>query len=104
MCVSDPTFPTEPMSKFDQLAAKLASQGASNPKGLAAYIGNKKYGSKVMHKAAATHMPAAKVAHQVGMFLGKAGVKPGSKKDRAMEKKMGMKPGSKMDRRMEMGG
>ena len=41
------------MSAFNQLKAKLASQGASNPGGLAAYIGDKKYGAKTMGEASA---------------------------------------------------
>ena len=41
------------MSAFDALAAKLASQGASNPRGLAASIGRKKYGASTMSEASA---------------------------------------------------
>lgn len=33
---------------FKKLTAKLAAKGARNPKGLAAYIGRKKYGKKGM--------------------------------------------------------
>lgn len=49
-------------SNFDKLANKLASRpGVSNPRALAAYIGQKKYGASAMHKAAAKGIPAAKV-------------------------------------------
>lgn len=49
-------------SNFDKLAAKLAKRkGVSDPKGLAAAIGRKKYGKKRMAKAAARGMPARKV-------------------------------------------
>jgi hypothetical protein len=41
------------MSAFDQLAAKLAAQGAQNPRGLAYSIGAKKYGKATMNEAAA---------------------------------------------------
>jgi HK97 family phage prohead protease len=41
------------VSKFDALAAKLASHGAQDPKALAAHIGNKKYGKAAMQKLAA---------------------------------------------------
>lgn len=41
------------MSAFDALASKLASQGVKNPGGLAASIGDKKYGSGTMNQAAA---------------------------------------------------
>ena len=47
------------MGAFQQLAAKLASQGASNPNAIAANIGRKKYGNATMAKAAATGRPAA---------------------------------------------
>lgn len=44
------------MSAFDQLKAKLAQRpGVTNPGALAAYIGNRKYGSHTMHEAAAQH-------------------------------------------------
>lgn len=49
------------MSNFSKLAAKLASQGASNPGGLAYAIGKKKFGAAKMAKAAARSEPAAKV-------------------------------------------
>jgi hypothetical protein len=35
-------------TRFKKLTAKLAAKGAKNPKGLAAYIGRKKYGKKKM--------------------------------------------------------
>jgi hypothetical protein len=41
------------VSAFNQLKAKLAAQGASNPGGLAYSIGAKKYGAGTMHQAAA---------------------------------------------------
>ena len=41
------------MSAFDRLAAKLAAQGASSPRGLAYSIGAKKYGKATMNEAAA---------------------------------------------------
>lgn len=41
------------MSAFDRLAAKLAAQGAQNPRGLAYSIGAKKYGKSTMAEAAA---------------------------------------------------
>lgn len=41
------------MSRFDDLAAKLASHGAADPKALAAYIGQKKYGKAGMSALAA---------------------------------------------------
>lgn len=34
--------------RFAQLTEKLEKKGASNPKGLAAFIGRKKYGAKKM--------------------------------------------------------
>lgn len=40
------------MSAFNQLKAKLAAQGASNPGGLAASIGRKKYGATFNEAAA----------------------------------------------------
>jgi hypothetical protein len=40
---------------FNKLKSKLKAQGASNPGGLAAYIGRKKYGAKKFNKAAKTH-------------------------------------------------
>lgn len=44
------------VSAFDQLQAKLAARpGVTNPGALAAFIGNKKYGSPTMHRAAAQH-------------------------------------------------
>jgi hypothetical protein len=43
--------------RFDQLASKLAAKGASNPKGLAAYIGRKKYGKKKFQSLAAKGNP-----------------------------------------------
>jgi hypothetical protein len=52
-------------SNFDRLAGKLASKpGVTDPKGLAAYIGARKYGSSVMSKAAAKGVPAATVARK----------------------------------------
>lgn len=39
--------------RFKTLTAKLAAKGAKNPKGLAAYIGRKKYGKKKMADMAA---------------------------------------------------
>lgn len=51
------------MSKFDQLAAKLAQrQNVSDPRALAAYIGRKKFGASTMAKAGAQGVPAATVA------------------------------------------
>jgi hypothetical protein len=41
------------MSSFNKLAAKLKKRGAKSPKGLAAYIGRKKYGKKGMARKAA---------------------------------------------------
>jgi hypothetical protein len=41
------------MSAFNRLAAKLAAQGARNPRGLAYTIGARKYGKKTMAQAAA---------------------------------------------------
>lgn len=42
------------MSAFDQLAAKLSQQkGVTDPKGLAASIGRKRYGAQAMSQAAA---------------------------------------------------
>jgi hypothetical protein len=41
------------MSAFAQLASKLASQGVKSPGGLAASIGNQKYGASTMQQAAA---------------------------------------------------
>jgi hypothetical protein len=41
------------MSAFDQLAARLAQRpGVTNPKGLAAVIGRKKFGKATMAEAA----------------------------------------------------
>lgn len=49
-------------SNFDKLAASLAGQkGVTDPGGLAAAIGRKKYGPAKMAKAAAEGAPAAKV-------------------------------------------
>jgi hypothetical protein len=39
--------------RFKNLTAKLAGQGASNPKALAAYIGRKKYGKQHFQELAA---------------------------------------------------
>lgn len=39
--------------RFKELTAKLAKQGASNPKALAAFIGRKKYGKQKFQKLAA---------------------------------------------------
>jgi hypothetical protein len=41
------------MSAFNQLAAKLAAQGAKSPGGLAATIGRNKFGAAPMEQAAA---------------------------------------------------
>lgn len=50
------------MSAFNQLASKLASRpGVTNPRALAAYIGEKKYGKSTMGKAAAKGVSAASV-------------------------------------------
>jgi hypothetical protein len=49
-------------SNFDKLAATLAGRpGVTDPRGLAAAIGRKKYGSARMAKASAEGKPAAKV-------------------------------------------
>jgi hypothetical protein len=49
-------------SNFDKLAATLAGKpGVTDPKGLAAVIGRKKFGGARMAKAAAKGVPAAKV-------------------------------------------
>jgi len=40
-------------ARFKALKKKLASQGAENPAGLAAYIGRQKYGAKKMSSMAA---------------------------------------------------
>jgi hypothetical protein len=40
-------------SKFEKLEKKLAAKGATNPGGLAKWIGDKKYGKKTMEKKAA---------------------------------------------------
>lgn len=48
-------------SNFDKLASKLASQGVSNPGGLAYSIGAKKYGKGTMAKAAAKGVSAQSV-------------------------------------------
>ena len=40
------------MSAFDQLAAKLAAQGAKNPRAMAYSIGANKYGKATMNEAA----------------------------------------------------
>lgn len=54
--------PVKTKSKFDALASKLAQEpGVTNPRGLAASIGAKKYSRPVMQKAAASGTPAAKV-------------------------------------------
>lgn len=51
------------MSNFDKLKAKLAQRpGVTNPGALAAYIGDQKYGSKTMGKAAAKGVSAKSVA------------------------------------------
>ena len=50
-------------SAFDQLAAKLAQRkGVSDPRALAAAIGRRKYGAKVMGQAAARGVSAKSVA------------------------------------------
>jgi hypothetical protein len=51
------------MSNFDKLTQKLAGQkGVSDPAGLAAYIGRKKFGAKTFDKAAAKGVSASSVA------------------------------------------
>lgn len=40
------------MSRFSKLASKLKRKGVRSPKGLAAYIGRKKYGKKGFAKLA----------------------------------------------------
>jgi hypothetical protein len=53
------------VSNFDKLASKLAQRpGVSNPRGLAAAIGRKKYGASTMAKASARGIPAASVARK----------------------------------------
>jgi hypothetical protein len=50
-------------SNFDRLAGKLASKpGVTDPKGLAAYIGDRKFSKGVMQKAASKGVSAASVA------------------------------------------
>ena len=50
-------------SNFDRLASKLASRpGVTNPRALAAYIGDRKYGKKTMGQAAARGVSAKTVA------------------------------------------
>jgi hypothetical protein len=50
------------MSNFDKLASKLAQRpGVSNPRALAAYIGQKKYGARKMANAAREGKPASRV-------------------------------------------
>lgn len=50
------------MSNFSKLAGRLAGQpGVTNPGGLAAAIGDKKFGAKRMAMAAAKGKPAARV-------------------------------------------
>lgn len=52
-------------SNFDRLANKLASRpGVSNPRALAAYIGDRKYGKRTMGQAAAKGVSAASVARK----------------------------------------
>lgn len=52
-------------SNFQKLAGKLAARpGVSNPKALAAYIGQKKYGASTMAKAASRGVSAASVARK----------------------------------------
>ena len=52
-------------SNFNRLANKLASQpGVTNPRGLAAAIGAKKFGRPVMQQAASRGVAAAIVAKQ----------------------------------------
>lgn len=51
------------MSKFNQLAAKLAQEpGVTNPRGLAYAIGARKFGAAKMHQAAAKGVPASSLA------------------------------------------
>ena len=53
------------MSAFDQLAQKLASRpGVDNPRALAAAIGRRRYGSKVMAQAAARGVSAKSIANK----------------------------------------
>lgn len=48
------------MSKFSKLSSIIAKNPkVSNPDAVAAAIGRKKYGNKVMAKAAAEHKPAS---------------------------------------------
>lgn len=50
------------MSAFDALAAKLGQQpGVTNPKGLAAVIGKRKFGAPKMQQAAQRGVPAATI-------------------------------------------
>lgn len=50
-------------SAFDRLAGKLAQQpGVQNPRALAASIGRKEFGSKVMAQAAARGVSAKSIA------------------------------------------
>lgn len=50
-------------SNFDKLASKLSGRpGVTDPRGLAAYIGRKRYGSKVMSQASARGVPASSIA------------------------------------------
>lgn len=54
-------------SNFDVLAARLAGQkGVTDPKGLAAAIGRKKFGARTFNKAAAKGVSAASVAKKRG--------------------------------------
>jgi hypothetical protein len=49
-------------SNFDKLKTKLAQrQGVKDPGGLAAFIGNQKFGQQRMEQAAQRGVPAAKV-------------------------------------------
>lgn len=53
------------MSNFDKLASRLAQEkGVTNPRGLAAAIGRKKYGAVTMGKAATKGVSAASVARK----------------------------------------
>lgn len=55
------------MSKFEQLKKKLAKRpGVTNPGGLAAAIGRKRYGAAIMKKAAAQGRSAQSVKDSDG--------------------------------------
>lgn len=51
------------MSNFDKLAAALANRpGVTDPRGLAAAIGRRKFGDATFNKAAAKGVSAASIA------------------------------------------